>query len=90
MSTKTKRPDMKAYFQARINYHVHGAFSSSSNARMPHGVRRVRGDVTDRVITVEMDDGTEYEWAGGQYASRRVNMCYAPKMPTPVRTTADA
>lgn len=82
MSTKTARPNMRTYFAARIDYHVNGAFLSSS-ARMPAGVRRVRGDVTDRRIEVEMTDGTVHAWSGGNYAARKVNGCYAPKMPIP-------
>ncbi len=78
----TKRPDMRDYFRARIDYHVNGMMSRSVS-QPPQGVRRVRGDVTDSVITVLMDDGTEYRWTGGQYAARKINGCYAPLIPKP-------
>jgi hypothetical protein len=71
---------MRDYFRARIDYHVNGMLSRGQAVR-PHGVQRVKGDVTDSVITVTMDDGTEWTWRGGQYASRKVNGCYAPLMP---------
>lgn len=83
MVTLTKRPDMRAYFRAAIDRHVNGMLAREV-ARMPANVARVHGDVTDRTITVVMRDGTEYRWAGGRYAARKVNGCHAPLMPTPV------
>jgi len=82
MVTLAKRPDMRAYFAARIDWHVHGMLARTT-ARLPHGVERVRGDVTDPLITVVMRDGTEWVWRGGQYAARKVNGCYAPLQPKP-------
>ena len=79
MSTM-KRPDMGAYFRARIDWNVNGMMART-NARLPHSVKTVKGDVTDSTITVTMLDGTEYIWTGGQYASRKINGCYAPLMP---------
>ncbi len=79
-----KRPDMREYFRARIDIHVNGMLARTT-ARKPHGVEQVRGDVTDREIVVVMRDGTEWRWQGGKYASRKVNLCYAPLMPTPVK-----
>lgn len=79
-----KRPDMRAFFKARIEWHVHGMLSTSS-VRLPPAVRKVNGDVTDEVITVVLDDGTEFAWTGGKYASRKVHGCYAPLMPKPVK-----
>jgi len=61
---------------------------SRSQATRPADVARVSGDVTDARITVTMRDGSEWHWAGGRYASRRVNLCYAPLMPTPVTESA--
>lgn len=78
------RPDMRDYFKARIDWHVNGMMSSAQ-ARLPRGVRKVTGDVDSPVITVTMDDGTEYEWSGGKYAARKVNGCYAPLMPKPIK-----
>ena len=74
-----KRPDMRDYFKARIDYHVNGMFAGQ--ARRPNDVRKITGDVTSSRITVEMVDGTVYEWTGGRYASRKRNGCYAPLMP---------
>lgn len=71
---------MKAYFRSRIDWHVNGLMSRSNVSR-PSDVARIEGDVTDSVITVIMRDGTEFKWAGGQYANRKVNGCYAPLMP---------
>lgn len=88
MTTRTaaprpmKRPDMRAYFAGRIDYHVNGMFARG--ASLPRDVARVRGDVTDSVITVTMRDGTEWQWAGGRYASRKRNGCYAPLQPKPI------
>lgn len=83
MTKPMKRPDMRAYFQARIDYHVNGMMARSI-AQYPAGVDRVDGDVTFSIINVYMRDGSVYQWAGGEYASRKVNGCYAPKMPKPV------
>ena len=78
----SKRPDMRPYFAARIDRHVNGMMARSSATRPP-GVARIAGDVTDTTITVVMNDGTEWQWSGGQYSARKVNGCYAPKMPRP-------
>ena len=80
-----KRPDMRDYFRARIDYHVNGMLARS-NARIPNGVRRIHGDVTDGIITVEMNDDSLWHWQGGGYAARKVNGCYAPLMPKPVNS----
>jgi hypothetical protein len=77
-----KRPDMRPYFAARIEHHVHGMMARVQ-ARLPRDVRRVHGDVTDAVIRVEMNDGTEWKWTGGRYATRKVSGTYAPLMPKP-------
>ena len=79
-----KRPDMREYFRAEIDVHVNGMLARTS-PRKPHGVDRVRGSVTDREITVVMRDGTEWKWTGGEYASRKINLCYAPLMPKPIK-----
>jgi hypothetical protein len=79
----TKRPDMRDYFRARIDYHVNGMLAGSQ-ARIPFGVARVGGDVTGDVITVTMRDGTVWKWSGNRYAARKVNGCYAPLMPKPL------
>lgn len=84
MSKPTARPDMKDYFRGRIDYHVNGMMARTQ-ARVPSGVRKVSGDVDSTLITVTMDDGTEFEWTGGQFSSRKVNGCYAPLMPKPVK-----
>lgn len=75
-----KRPDMRAYFSARIDRHVNGMMATQS-ARTPADVVRVDGDVTSRLIMVTMRDGTRYAWSGGRYGARKVNGCYAPLMP---------
>lgn len=75
-----KRPDMKPYFRARIDYHVNGMMARRAPP-LPADVRQVDGDVTTHCITVTMRDGTVYRWAGGDYAARKVNGCYAPLMP---------
>jgi hypothetical protein len=80
---KAKRPDMREYFKARIDFHVNGMLARSY-ARAPAGVQSINGDVTDSVITATMTDGTRWHWSGGQYANRKVNGCYAPLMPKPV------
>lgn len=77
------RPNLTAYFRARIDWHVNGMMSRM-NAPRPRDVRSIKGDVTDSVIVVTMLDGTEYKWSGGRYASRKVNGCYAPLMPKPL------
>lgn len=78
-----KRPNLSAYFRSRIDYHVNGMLSGMSAPR-PYEVKRIVGDVTDRLITVTMLDGTEYKWSGGRYASTKRNGCYAPLMPKPM------
>jgi hypothetical protein len=83
MKVAMKRPDLRAYFRSRIDYHVNGMFARSVSR--PSDVKSIVGDVTDREIVVTMLDGTVYKWAGGKYASRKVNLCYAPLMPTPVK-----
>lgn len=83
MTTKMKRPDMSAYFRARIDWHTHG-LASGAWARTPADVMKVDGDVTSRTITVTMRDGTTYEWSGGRLAARKINGCYAPLMPKKV------
>lgn len=84
---KNSKPDMRDYFKARIEYHVHGAFGSRW-AKLPRGVKRVEGDVDSALIVVIMDDDTEHLYAGGKYASRKVNGCYAPLMPKPFKYEA--
>lgn len=81
--TKAKRPDMRDYFRGRIDHHVNGMMARTS-ARLPVNVISITGDVTDSVITVFLRDGNAFKWTGGQYAARKVNGCYAPKMPTPI------
>jgi hypothetical protein len=71
---------MSSYFRAQIDRHVHGMRASAVGQR-PAGVRLVTGTVTDRTITVTMQDGTVWSWTGGQYAARKVHGCYAPLMP---------
>lgn len=83
------RPDMRDYFKARIDWHVNGMMSRTQ-ARLPHGVRKVTGDVDSATITVMMDDGTEYAWSGGRYSTRKVNGCYAPLMPKAVKVLTNA
>lgn len=78
-----KRPDMRDYFRARIDFHVNG-WNARSTARIPNGIRRVNGDVTDSEIAVTMDDGSVWRWKGGGYAARKVNGCYSPLMPKPM------
>lgn len=81
--TRTKRPDLKARFAAQIDSHVNGLMGMRRIPNLPPGVDRVDGDVTDRVIRAYMRDGTVFVWTGGQYASRKVNGCYAPLQPKP-------
>ncbi len=76
----SKRPNLSAYFKARIDWHVNGMLARS-NARIPADVARISGDVTDSVITVTMVDGNTFTYSGGRYAARKVNGCYAPLMP---------
>lgn len=83
-----KRPDMREYFKARIEWHVRGLLARS--ARYPAGVVRVAGDVTDQVIRVTMRDGSIFAWSGGRYAARKINGCYAPLMPEPISEGAGA
>ena len=78
-----RRPDMRAYFAARIDQYVNGMMSRTI-ARRPNEVAWVDGDVTDARITVTMRNGAQWHWAGGRYAARKVNGCYAPLMPKPV------
>ena len=75
----SRRPDMREYFKARIDWHVRGMLARS--ASYPSGVARVAGDVTDRLIVVTMRDGSVFTWTGGEYSARKVNGCYAPLMP---------
>lgn len=77
-----RRPDMRNYFRAKIDYHVNGM--ASMPARLPPGVRSIEGDVTSSRIVVTDTDGKRWEWSGGRYASRKVNGCYAPLMPRPL------
>jgi hypothetical protein len=79
----SKRPNLRAYFAARIDHHVNGMMARPTPA-LPSDVKRVNGDVTSTTITVEMLDGTVWRWSGGRYASRKVNLCYAPLMPKPI------
>ena len=80
-----KRPDMREYFRAEIDRHVNGGFARSVHSKAPANVRKIDGIVTSSVITVQMIDGTEHKWSGGRYASRKVNLCYAPLMPRILR-----
>ena len=82
------RPNLSEFFKARIDWHVNGMLSMTQ-ARLPRGVRKVTGDVDSPLITVTMDDGTEYEWSGGRYSTRKVNGCYAPLMPKPIKVLTD-
>lgn len=77
---KQTRPDMRAYFAGRIDHHVNGMMART--VPVPRGVKHVSGDVTDSRITVVTNDGVRHLYDGGQYASRKVNGCYAPKQPT--------
>lgn len=79
----SKRPDMRAYFRAQIDYNVNGMLATTRATR-PNDVTRVEGTVTDRSITVTTRDGNVWHWQGGTYAARKVNGCYAPLMPKPV------
>lgn len=55
-----KRPDMREYFRARIDYHVNGMLART--ARRPSDVKTITGDVTDTTITVTMLDGGTWQW----------------------------
>lgn len=76
MSTDT----IRLYFRYRIDWHVNGMFATRSRPDM-QGIRVV-GDVTDRDITVTYPPGKTEVYHGGRYASRKINGCYAPLMPT--------
>lgn len=79
-----KRPDMRAWFAARIDWHTNGMMART-NARLPVGVKSVDGDVTSPEVVAVMTDGTEHRWTAGQYSARKVNGCYPPLMPKPVK-----
>lgn len=81
---KTTRPNLSAFFKAKIDQHVHGMMSTAQ-VRLPIEVTKVSGDVTDSVITVTMRDGSVFKWSGGEYASRKQHGCYAPLMPKPIK-----
>lgn len=83
-----KRPNMRAYFKARIDSHVNGLMSQQARVQPPRDVKRISGSVTDSRIVVTMTDGTEWVWSGGRYAERKVNGCYAPLMPVPINEEA--
>lgn len=82
MSKTKTRPDMRAWFRARIDWHTHGMLAR--NATLPRGVEKVNGDVTSHDIMVIMQDGTTWLWQGGRYSTVKRNGCYAPLMPRPV------
>lgn len=86
--TTSKRPDLRNYFRSRIDTHVNGVMSASaylgSRSMIPADVQKIDGTITDPVITVTMRDGTQWQWQGGRYASRKANGCYAPLMPKPI------
>lgn len=84
MPKPAARPNLSEFFKAKIDQHVHGMMSTMQ-VRLPNTVKKVSGSVEDAVITVTMQDGTEYQWSGGRYAARKVNGCYAPLMPKPVK-----
>lgn len=79
----SKRPNLSAYFRGRIDWHVNG-LRSTARLSLPREVVKVSGDVTDPVIVVTMRDGSVWHWAGGRYATRKINGCYAPLMPRPI------
>jgi hypothetical protein len=89
MNAPRSIPDMRPYFRGRIARHVNGMFAGHG-ANFPQGVRGVRGDVTDAVIRVELWDGRTLVFSGGRFATRKVNLCYAPLMPTFVACEAAA
>ena len=78
------RPDMRDYFRGRIDWHVNGMLAKS-NPRLPAGVVRVIGDVTDADISVVTSDGYTYSYTGGRYSSHKANGCYSPLMPRRAR-----
>lgn len=78
-----KRPNLSSYFRAQIDQHVRGMLATTY-PRLPSDVTSVRGRVTDRIIVVTMRDGSTFTYRGGRYATRKVNGCYAPLMPTPI------
>jgi hypothetical protein len=84
MPKPAARPALNDFFKAKIDQHVHGMMSTAQ-VRLPIGVARVHGNVTDPVITVTMRDGTEYQWSGGRYAARKQHGCYAPLLPKPIK-----
>lgn len=85
---KYTRPDMRDYFKASIANYTHGMLSPYRGHRVwPNGVKRIDGNVTDQIITVTMEDGSVYKWSGGRYSSRKINLCYAPLMPKPIKET---
>lgn len=71
---------VRTYFRHRIDWHVNGMLSTRPRPDMT-GVRVV-GDVTDRDITVTYASGKTEVYHGGRYATRKINGCYAPLMPT--------
>lgn len=83
MVSMMKRPNMNPWFAHQIDQHVNGP--RWNGPRLPQGVARVEGSVTSSVITVTMHDGTVYKWSGGRYSARKINLCYAPLMPKPVK-----
>jgi hypothetical protein len=76
---------MRSYFRAEIDQHVNGFGGWNSGPHKPADVAKIQGRVTDSVITVTMRDGSVFKWSGGRYASRKVNLCYAPLMPQPIK-----
>lgn len=84
MPKQMTRPNLSEFFKAKIDQHVHGMLSSAV-VRLPNTVKKVSGSVEDAVITVTMQDGTEYQWSGGRYSTRKVAGCYAPLMPKPIK-----
>lgn len=77
------RPDMRAYFRSRIDWHVNGLLAGPQVPR-PEGVQKIEGDVRDREVVVTMRDGTVYRWSAGRLSSRKRAGCYAPLMPRPI------
>jgi hypothetical protein len=77
-----KRPNLTAYFRGRIDWHVNGMMARTVPA--PFNLR-ISGDVTDSIITATDKAGNVWKWEGGNYAARKVNGCYAPLMPKPIR-----
>lgn len=75
------RPNLSSYFRSQIESHVYG---TPLYVSLPHDVKSISGDVTSNIITVVMKDSSVWLWSGGRYASRKVNLCYAPLMPKPL------